>query len=82
MHNIVDFHHHWIPRAHVEHPELLLRPGENIREVELSDGQTAKRIARDGMALITIEERRCLIDERLRDMDEANVAAAIFTLAT
>ena len=82
MRNIVDFHHHWMPRAHVEHPELLMRPGETIREVVLSDGQPAKRIARDGMALITVEERRCLIEERLQDMDEAKVATAIFTLAT
>ena len=82
MRNMVDFHHHWMPRAHVDRPELLMRPGETIREVVLSDGNPAKRLTRDGMALITIEERRCLIDERLQDMDEANMAAVVLTLAT
>ncbi len=82
MRNIIDFHHHWMPREHVDHPEPLLRPGETIREVVLSDGQRSKRIVWEGMALITVEERRYFIDQRLKDMEEANVSAAIFTMAT
>ena len=82
MHSMVDFHHHWMPRAHVDHPELVMHPGEAIRDIVLTDGQPARRISRDGMNLVTIEEKRCLIDERLQDMEEANVAAVILTLST
>lgn len=74
MHDIIDFHHHWMPRLHVEQPELFMRPGETINEVRLIDGQITKRISRDGMHLITMAPDRFDIDDRLQRMDEAGVA--------
>jgi predicted TIM-barrel fold metal-dependent hydrolase len=80
--NIIDFHHHWLPRDHSEHPERYMRPGETMNTLHLSDGQVAKRISRDGMAMITMTPARDAMDVRLERMKEANVTAAIFTLGT
>ena len=59
-----------------------MRPGETMTTLHLSDGQVAKRISRDGMAMITMTPARDAMDVRLERMKEANVTAAIFTLGT
>ena len=82
MRNVIDFHHHWMPREHVDHLERYIRPREALEEVKLSDGQVSKRVTRDGMAMLTASAARYTIDERLEYMDKANVAAAVFTLGT
>jgi predicted TIM-barrel fold metal-dependent hydrolase len=82
MRNVIDFHHHWMPREHVERLERYLRPREEIVEVTLSDGQVSKRIMRDGMAMHNAVPSLYSVDERLEHMDQASVAAAVFTLGT
>ena len=39
MHNVIDFHHHWMPQEHVDHLERYIRPGEKLKVLELKDGQ-------------------------------------------
>ena len=82
MRNVIDFHHHWMPQEHVDHLERYIRPREKLDVLELSDGQISKRVTRDGMAMLTASAARYTIDERLENMDKANVAAAVFTLGT
>ena len=82
MRDIIDFHHHWMPKEHVDHLERYIRPGEQLEELKLSDGQISKRVTRDGMNMLTASAARHTIDERLENMDTANVKAAIFTLGT
>ena len=82
MRHVIDFHHHWMPREHVDHLERYIRPREELEVVTLSDGQVSKRVTRDGMAMLTASAARYTIDERLENMDAANVAAAVFTLGT
>lgn len=78
----VDIHHHWLPEEHVNNPEEHLRTGERIVEIDLEDGQTAKRIMREGIPLITMAESRSYVDRRVDHMDEAGVDKAVLTAAT
>ena len=82
MRNIVDFHHHWMPREHIADLDQYIRPREEIVEVTLSDGQVSKRIMRDGMAMHNAVPSLYAVDARLEHMDNASVAAAVFTLGT
>lgn len=77
----VDVHHHWIPEEHVTNIEQYVRAGDTVKTVELSDGQTARRVMREGMRLITLEESMYDMSERVRRMDEADVDAAVVSAA-
>jgi hypothetical protein len=67
----IDLHHHFIPEPHVTNIEDYVRAGEQIKRVELSDGQQARRVMREGLRLITLEDSMYDMDERVARMDEA-----------
>jgi predicted TIM-barrel fold metal-dependent hydrolase len=77
----IDVHHHWIPEEHVTNIEDHVRAGEFVKRVDLSDGQTARRVMREGMRLITLEDSMYDIEERVRRMDENGVDAAVVSAA-
>lgn len=76
---VVDLHHHWIPEEHVTNIDRLVRAGDVVKDVELSDGQTARRVMREGMRLITLEDAMYDVEERLERMDAAGVDVALLT---
>lgn len=77
----VDVHHHWIPKQHVKNIEEYVRAGDTVRQVRLSDGQTAQRVIREGMRLITLEDSMYDVDERVERMDEAGIDFAAVSAA-
>lgn len=77
----IDLHHHWIPEPHVTNIEEYVRAGERIKRVELSDGQEARRVMREGLRLITLEDSMYDMDERVARMDAAGIDAAVVTAA-
>lgn len=80
MHRI-DLHHHWIPEPHITNIEDHVRAGERIKRVELSDGQEARRVMRNGLRLITLEDSMYDMDERVIRMDKADIDTAVITAA-
>jgi predicted TIM-barrel fold metal-dependent hydrolase len=80
---VVDTHHHWIPEKHVKNVEDFVRAGDTIEEVELVDGQNAKRVYRNGVPLITMQgTSRFDVENRIERMDEAGIDKAVTTAAT
>lgn len=77
----IDLHHHFIPEPHVRNIEDHIRAGEQIKSVELSDGQEARRVMREGLRLITLEDSMYDMDERVARMDEAGIDKAVVTAA-
>jgi predicted TIM-barrel fold metal-dependent hydrolase len=77
----IDLHHHWIPEPHVRNVEEHVRAGEQIKQVELSDGQSARRVMREGLRLITLEDSMYDMDERVARMDEAGIDCAVVSAA-
>ena len=77
----VDVHHHWIPEKHVENIQEYVRAGDTVNRVRLSDGQTASRVMREGMRLITLEDSMYDVDERVERMDEVGIDFAVVSAA-
>lgn len=76
---VVDLHHHWIPEEHVTNIDRYVRAGDHLKDVELTDGQTARRVMREGMRLLTLEDSMYDVEERIERMDEAGVDVALLT---
>lgn len=80
---VVDVHHHWLPAEDVENITDYLRAGDVVKRIELTDGQTADRVFREGIPLLTLHTKsRSDVENRLDRMDEAGVDAAVLTAAT
>lgn len=79
----IDLHHHWIPEEHVKNVGDYVRAGDEIERVELTDGQVARRVWRNGVPLITMHGgSRYDVEDRINRMDEAGVDKAVVTAAT
>ncbi len=72
---VIDGHHHWMPRAHIEGIGRHLGPGETVS----SEGGIV-RVRRDGTELFTINEAKySSVEEQLRDMDAAGIDMAVLS---
>ena len=58
-----------------------VRAGDAVKRVRLSDGQTARRVFREGMRLITLADSMFDVDDRLERMDAAGVDVAVLSAA-
>lgn len=72
---IVDVHHHWMPRRHLEEIRGFLRPGE---DVVVGDGVVT--ITRGGVAVSTIDrEHSTRMERQLEEMDAHGVDVALLS---
>ncbi|MDP2936808.1 MAG: amidohydrolase family protein [Dehalococcoidia bacterium] len=72
---IIDAHHHWMPREHIEEIGRYLEPGEEVsRDAELV------RVRREGTELFTIDVAKYTSpEEQVKDMDAAGVDMAVLS---
>ena len=71
---IIDCHHHWMPKEHIEELERYLRPNE---EVIRENGKA--RILRDGTEVFVPNPSYWDIEAHLAAMDEAGVDMAVLS---
>lgn len=72
---VIDAHHHWMPREHIEKMDRHLGPGE-----EVSRGHGVVRVIREGTELFTIDVARYTSPEdQIKDMDAAGVDMAVLS---
>ncbi|MCC7105106.1 MAG: amidohydrolase [Chloroflexi bacterium] len=74
--HVIDVHHHWMPRDHVRRIDSFMREGEHARR-----GGDRWSLMRGGESVHNLDSV-CVGDTEmhLRDMDEAGVDAAVFSL--
>ena len=72
---VIDAHHHWMPREHIEVMDRYLGPGEEA----VRDGGLV-RVRREGTELFTIDVAMYTSpEEQVKDMDAAGVDMAVLS---
>lgn len=72
---IIDVHHHWIPREHIENIQKYLQPGQTLEKK--GEGLVVK----EGMwELFNPKKLFCMTDEQVRHLDEAGIDMMVLSM--
>ncbi|MBI2934299.1 MAG: amidohydrolase [Chloroflexi bacterium] len=72
---IIDVHHHWIPREHVEHMEKYLLPGQSLEK------KARGRVVKEGpWELFHPKKLFYQMDEQVRHLDQAGIDMAALSM--
>ncbi len=70
---VIDVHHHWMPRQHLDDCERYLPPGYNVN----FDGRVYHVSKGDVEVFVPDNVKYPSIEEKLKDMDEAGIDVAV-----
>ncbi len=72
---IIDVHHHWIPREHIENIQKYLLPGQTLEK----KGQDP--VVKEGTyGLFSPKKLFCLTDEQVHHLDEAGIDMMVLSM--